>query len=87
VGQFQVIADAFARYNELNGDDTSFGSTEPAGKQPNPQPGKSKANGAGKNQPRLKSARAATYQIAAVKWLWPSRFRNRQAWDPRWPAG
>ncbi|MGC2079088.1 MAG: AAA family ATPase [Xanthobacteraceae bacterium] len=48
--------------------------TEPAGKQSNPQPRKSKANGAGKSQPRLKSARASTYQLAAVKWLWPSRF-------------
>src|SRR5262249_1264760 len=31
-------------------------------------------NTIGQNQARLKSARAATYQIAAVKWLWPSRF-------------
>jgi hypothetical protein len=31
-------------------------------------------NPVGQNQLRLKSARAATYQIAAVKWLWPSRF-------------
>jgi hypothetical protein len=31
-------------------------------------------NTVGQNQPRLKSARASTYQIAAVKWLWPSRF-------------
>jgi hypothetical protein len=31
-------------------------------------------NTVGQNRARLKSARAATYQIAAVKWLWPSRF-------------
>jgi hypothetical protein len=60
--------------DELDGDDASFGSTEPAGEQLDPQPGKSRANGADKKQLRLKSARASTYQLAAVKWLWPSRF-------------
>lgn len=60
--------------DELDGDNTSFGSIEPAGEQSDPQPGKSKANGAGKNRPRLKSARASTYQAAAVKWLWQNRF-------------
>jgi hypothetical protein len=60
--------------DEFDGDDASFGSTEPAGDQSISQPGKRKANGSGKNQSRLKSARASTYQLAAVKWLWPSRF-------------
>jgi hypothetical protein len=61
----RIIADAFEPYRHRESEREA---------QPDQQPGKSKANGASKNQPRLKSARASTYQLAAVKWLWPSRF-------------
>jgi hypothetical protein len=82
----QILSDSFRPYREggqtyVNGEKDAPLEDELDGKHVNnghaadPPAGTNKTtNTIGQNRPRLKSARASTYQPAAVKWIWPSRF-------------